>query len=456
VPEDPVIPHNGFATVEDGERAFFHLLRKAGVDNGWTWEQTMRTIITDPLYKALNTLAEKKAAWQKVRLRLVMRSWLCGLTGAAVHRRAADERRGGEGGAVGQAPADAAKYAQGQPERVPIHDVPDCGQGLRATPHLAAGEGRGRAKTHIRGVRQRAQAEGDGNGHLCIICLQALTTEQEQQRAAHGRAITKVVTLFKDLQIDVLTKWRDAHRRLVESPEWRADKELQELPNLDILLAFEDFSRVQEREFEEQLRRAQVDKARRERKAREAFRALLGELVQKGALRARRKWKQVYPEFADDARFQDLLGQPGSNPLELFWDVVDGLDQRLDAKIAVVAAAIQAHDDAAKARGEVRTAEEGEEPRGFVVGPESRLDELLAVVSGDQGVKEMDPKDVEEVFYAVRIRATWLQRGLTVVHSSAKTRGRSRKRSGGRSSASSGICRTTCGTRSRSCRSRWT
>ena len=66
LPDDPVIPHNGFATAEEGEKAFFHLLRKAGVDASWTWDQTMRTIITDPLYKALNTLAEKKAAWQKV------------------------------------------------------------------------------------------------------------------------------------------------------------------------------------------------------------------------------------------------------------------------------------------------------------------------------------------------------------------------------------------------------
>ena len=66
LPDDPVIPHNGFPTVEEGEKAFFHLLRKAGVDASWTWDQTMRTIITDPLYKALNTLAEKKAAWQKV------------------------------------------------------------------------------------------------------------------------------------------------------------------------------------------------------------------------------------------------------------------------------------------------------------------------------------------------------------------------------------------------------
>ena len=52
--------------MEEGEKAFFHLLRKANVDANWTWDQTMRAIITDPLYKALSTLAEKKAAWQKV------------------------------------------------------------------------------------------------------------------------------------------------------------------------------------------------------------------------------------------------------------------------------------------------------------------------------------------------------------------------------------------------------
>lgn len=65
LPDDPVIPHNGFQTIEEGEKAFIHLLRKAGVDANWTWDQTMRAIITDPLYKALNSLAEKKACWEK-------------------------------------------------------------------------------------------------------------------------------------------------------------------------------------------------------------------------------------------------------------------------------------------------------------------------------------------------------------------------------------------------------
>lgn len=68
LPDDPVIPHNGFGTVEEAEKAFTHLLKKAGVTAEWTWDQTMRAIITDALYKSLNSLAEKKACWQKVRL----------------------------------------------------------------------------------------------------------------------------------------------------------------------------------------------------------------------------------------------------------------------------------------------------------------------------------------------------------------------------------------------------
>lgn len=64
--DDPIIPPGGFASHEDAEKAFTHLLKKAGIDPTWTWDRTMRAIITDPLYKALSTLAEKKAAWEKV------------------------------------------------------------------------------------------------------------------------------------------------------------------------------------------------------------------------------------------------------------------------------------------------------------------------------------------------------------------------------------------------------
>ena len=80
-----------------------------------------------------------------------------------------------------------------------------------------------------------------------------------------------VVSLFKRLEVGVLTRWRQAHAMVVDSDEWQNDPDLQNLPTLDILLAFEDYSRVREREFEEQMRRSQVEKTRKERKAREAF-----------------------------------------------------------------------------------------------------------------------------------------------------------------------------------------
>ena len=79
------------------------------------------------------------------------------------------------------------------------------------------------------------------------------------------------MSLFKQLGVDVLTRWRSAHSLVLESEEWQGDEELKQLPGLDILLAFEDYSRVREREFEDEMRRKQVHKSRSERKSREAF-----------------------------------------------------------------------------------------------------------------------------------------------------------------------------------------
>jgi hypothetical protein len=64
--ETVVIPPGGFSNHEKAEEAFIYLLKRDGVDETWTWDQTMRKIIMDPLYKALETLAQKKAAFEKV------------------------------------------------------------------------------------------------------------------------------------------------------------------------------------------------------------------------------------------------------------------------------------------------------------------------------------------------------------------------------------------------------
>lgn len=62
----PMIPPGGYSNTRDAEEAFIWLLKKTKVDESWSWEKVMGTIITEPLYKALNTSAEKKNAYQKV------------------------------------------------------------------------------------------------------------------------------------------------------------------------------------------------------------------------------------------------------------------------------------------------------------------------------------------------------------------------------------------------------
>ena len=55
-------------------------------------------------------------------------------------------------------------------------------------------------------------------------------------------SISKVVLLFKQLNVDVVTHWWTAHTMALELEEWNEDPKLRKLPTLDILLAFEDYS----------------------------------------------------------------------------------------------------------------------------------------------------------------------------------------------------------------------
>ena len=215
--------------------------------------------------------------------------------------------------------------------------------------------------------------------------------EMQESRALRTRSIAKVVSLFKELNIDVLTRWRTAYSALLESEAWASDEELQRLPALDILLAFEDYARVQEREFEDRVRREAVEKTRKERKAREGFKGLLREFVENGKIKARTKWKDVYPEFEEDERYLELLGKPGSNPLELFWDVVDGFDQKLDTKVAVV---IEAFKKLEKEGGD-------EQQQLFEVKPETTDEEFNTACKNarkvDEGLDSLSEDDLKEV-----------------------------------------------------------
>ncbi|KAJ7637625.1 pre-mRNA-processing protein prp40 [Mycena polygramma] len=388
LPDDPVIPHNGFATFEEGEKAFMHLLRKAGVDPTWTWEQTMRAIITDPLYKALNSLAEKKATFQKYTTNLKVK-----------------EQEDKEARLAKLRPA-LRNMLKGNPNVFHYTTFATADKLFAQHP-----------------IWQQARIEAERRLIFEEYVTELKQREVQETRAARARSISKVVSLFKELNVDVVTRWRDAQDRVLSSEAWREDPELQKLPTLDILLAFEDYSRVREREYEEQMRREQVEKTRKERKAREAFKELLEELVGSSEIKARTKWKDVYPLFRSDDRYLNMLGNPGSNPMELFWDVVDALDQKLEKKIAVVEEAIGRYNAArvkqvagGETDGDVKMADGEQEAStadqekakdtGFVVDPETAEEEFIAVVKagseGDIAVEALGTEDLQLVFTTMR------------------------------------------------------
>lgn len=108
-----------------------------------------------------------------------------------------------------------------------------------------------------------------------------------------------------------------------------------------------------------------------------------------------------------------MLGNPGSNPLELFWDLVDNLDQKLDAKIAVVEAAIKKHNDElpsapAPEGQEAKEEQEGAASKAFKVMPETTKEELLSVVKDDPSVKAFSEEEIDEIHRTVRANATLL------------------------------------------------
>ncbi|KAG6821479.1 hypothetical protein H0H93_010203 [Arthromyces matolae] len=361
LPDDPVIPHNGFLTVEEGEKAFTHLLRKAGVDANWTWDQTMRAIITDPLYKALNSLAEKKAAWEKFTTALKLKE-------------------------------QEEKEARLSKLRPALRNM------LKGNPsvfHYTTFETANRLFSQ-HPIWQQARIEAERRLIFEEYVAELKSREVQESRASRSRSVAKVVNLFKQLNVDVLTRWRTAHNMLLDTQEWNDDAELGKLPTLDILLAFEDYSRVCEREYEDQMRKTQVEKTRRERKAREAFKDLLQGLVDSGKIKARCKWKEVYPIFSDDERYLSMLGNPGSNPLELFWDAVDVLDQELDRRIAIVQSSFERHN----ATEIERNGEDVDTKKGFAVESETKVEDFMKVVktNADDALNALSHDDLMEIF----------------------------------------------------------
>ena len=135
---------------------------------------------------------------------------------------------------------------------------------------------------------------------------------------------------------------------------------------------------------------------------------LLQELVQEGKIKARTKWKEIYPLFKEDNRYLDMLGNPGSNPLELFWDIVDGFDQQLEKKITIVEDVIKNHNEKVAEESKEKAEAAGDEKMEVVesvfrVLPETTWDQFAAIVNpeAEATLKGLNEEELRLVYNTV-------------------------------------------------------
>lgn len=160
-----------------------------------------------------------------------------------------------------------------------------------------------------------------------IIELKKANAEHEAN--TRKAALDKLVDLLHGLDLEPYTRWSEAQGIIQIHPKFQNDVVFKSISKSDMLTAFENHIKSLERTFNDARQQQKNQKTRRERQNRDRFIALINELRSAGKIKAGSKWSQVYPLFKDDERYTAMLGQPGSSPLDLFWDIVEEEERAL-------------------------------------------------------------------------------------------------------------------------------
>ncbi|RUS17869.1 hypothetical protein BC937DRAFT_89396, partial [Endogone sp. FLAS-F59071] len=185
-------------------------------------------------------------------------------------------------------------------------------------------------------------------------------------------------------EITVTTTWRDAQRIYTSQPGFSVDS-YRGMDATDFLAVFEEYASSLNDKYYEARDKWLIDRRRQERKNRDGFKALLEEIRSRGAINAKTKWMEVYPLMKDDERYKNILGQPGSTPLELFWDVIEELDDRFYQQKKVVYEVLK--------------------DTGFEVTTDTSYASFQAHVTSDERVAVVEPENLKLSFDYLQAKA---------------------------------------------------
>ncbi|TGO54036.1 hypothetical protein BOTNAR_0279g00100 [Botryotinia narcissicola] len=283
-----------YSTFEEAEAAFLKLLKRHNVKPDLTWEEVMRSIIKDPQYRALKDPKDRKAAFEKYAIEVRLQE-----------KDRAKER-------LEKLRSDFATMLRSHPE------IKHYTRWKTARP-IIEGETIFRSSNDDDERRQLFQDY--------IMELKRANTEKEV--ATKKAAMDDLVDLLKGLNLEPYTRWSEAQGIIQSNPRFQGDEKFLALSKSDMLTAFENHIKSLEKTFNDVKQQQKTQKFRRERQNRDRFVGLLRDLKAGNKIKAGTKWSQIHPLIENDDRYVDMLGQSGSSPLDLFWDVVEEEERAL-------------------------------------------------------------------------------------------------------------------------------
>ncbi|KPM44664.1 Pre-mRNA-processing protein prp40 [Neonectria ditissima] len=336
-----------YATAEEAEAAFVKLLKRSGVQPDWTWEETIRATARDPQFRAIKDPKDRRVAFEKYGQDMVIQD-----------KERAKER-------ITKLRADFETMLKRHPE------IAYYTRWKTARP-MIEGETIFRSTDNESERRQLFEEY--------IIGLQK--THAEQQTSFRKNAMDGLIDLLPKLNLEPYTRWSDAQGIISSTPPFQSDEKYQTLTKFDILTAFQNHMKALERKFNDTKQEEKNQKFRKERKARDGFKSLLGELRKQGKINAGTKWSQIVSLIEKDERYINMAGLGGSTPQELFWDVIEDEERNLRGPRNEVLDVLQ--------------------DKRFELTPTSDIEEFLSIMKDDRRTANIDREILNLIFDRLR------------------------------------------------------
>ena len=272
------------------KQQFIQMLESAGVTELMTWEEAMRLVINNPTYRVIKTLSERKSTFEGWR----------------------DTRR--------EVVEEAKRKEQRQRKIDFVTMLKGCAELTSRT--------RFRAVVGLFEQDPRWAALDDELEREELFEEYALSLERKEQQERRNKRKERLAA-FRELLVasgvGVRSQWRRVQHQVEADPAYLA------LDKIDRLAVFEELVRELEAADEQERHAAKEATRRRERKQRDAFRALLLRMQREGTLSPKSRWEDILPHVKLTDEYRGAAEQSGSTPAELFEDVVEAVDAEYSA-----------------------------------------------------------------------------------------------------------------------------